>query len=63
MKQNSILYQKRKVKGLTQQELAAMLGVKANTICNYEKGKRKPRGEVALKLSKILEISLEDLII
>jgi len=52
----------RKKMNLTQEELARKVGVKLTAISNYENEKRKPRGEIAKKLSKILNIPLEEII-
>ena len=47
----------REKKGMTQQELAKAVGVKAVSICRYELGQRAPRPAVAKKLGVILEKS------
>lgn len=52
----------RKKRNLTQDELAKVLGVKHNTISQYENGIRKPKGKIAKKLAVILEIPIEDII-
>ena len=52
----------RENKGMTQQELAKAVGVKAVSICRYELGERTPRLAVAKKLGVILDIPWWDLI-
>ena len=46
-------------KGLTQTELGEKVGVKQNTFTNWEKGKREPSFENLIKLSDLLEVSLD----
>lgn len=52
----------RKKLGLTQEDLAKVVGVKKTAVCNWEKGLSKPRGKVAKKIAVILEIPLENII-
>ncbi len=49
----------RKSKGFSQAELAEMLNTKPPVIGRYERGEATPSIEVGLKLSKILEVSLD----
>ena len=49
----------RKKKGFSQAELAEMLNSKAPVIGRYERSEATPSIEVALKLSKILGVSLD----
>ena len=51
----------RKKKGLNQAQLGEMLGKKANTISNYEKGISTPGFDVIDKLIDILETSRSEL--
>lgn len=53
------LSEARKAKGLSQEELAAMLGTKGPAIGRYERDEMKPSIEVAARISNILEISLD----
>ena len=49
----------RKKRGFSQSELAELLNTKAPVIGRYERGEATPSVEVALKLSKILGVSLD----
>ncbi|GHV26743.1 hypothetical protein FACS18948_3000 [Clostridia bacterium] len=44
----------REAKGLTQEQLASLVGVKRTAICKIEAGTRKPSLDVALRLERIL---------
>lgn len=44
--------------GLSQAELAEKIGVKDNTICQYEKGKRHPNNETWQKLADCFNVSI-----
>lgn len=46
--------QARKTAGITQAELAAALGVSQTTVALWETGRRRPRGEAALKYARVL---------
>ena len=48
----------RAIKDLTQEELAKLLGVSRQTINSIEKNRYVPSTVLALKLSKIFEISV-----
>ncbi|MGV6862264.1 MAG: helix-turn-helix domain-containing protein [Putridiphycobacter sp.] len=52
----------RKKRGFSQEELANMIGTKGPAIGRYEREIAKPTIEVATKLSKILEVSLDYLV-
>lgn len=52
---------RRKLKGLTQGDLALMVGVKKAAICKYEKGKRVPNMEMISKLARALECRVSDI--
>lgn len=49
----------RKTRGLTQQQLADLLGVQRATISNYEIGRRSPHIKELEKLADILGVNLE----
>ena len=53
------LLEVRKKKGFSQSELAGLLNTQAPVIGRYERGETTPSVEVALKLSKILGVSLD----
>lgn len=57
---NTLKVQRAK-KDLTQEQLAHLVGVTRKTINTVEKGKYIPSTYLALKLSKILGVSVEDL--
>lgn len=52
----------REKKGLTQADVAGMLGVTAAAVSKWENGSSKPRVEVLFKLAEILEVRPEELI-
>lgn len=56
------LKEARKKKGLTQRELAKLIGAKNNSISNWEKDQNVPNGSTVLALSKVLDVSIENLI-
>ena len=49
----------RKNKGLKQQEIAELLGVKRNTYSDWENGKTEPSFENLIKLADLLEVTLD----
>ncbi len=53
----------RKSKGMTQQALAATVGVSRQTIISLENEKYSPSIELAFKLARLFEKSIEDLFI
>ena len=57
---NSV-YDRRRNAGLTQEELAAKVGVSRQTVIAIEKGNYAPSVALALKLAKILRTSVEEL--
>ena len=56
------LYQLRKEKGLTQQELAEKLGVSNKAVSKWETGEAMPETSQLLPLSKIFEVSVDELL-
>ncbi len=50
------LKEARNNKGLKQQEVAGQLGIKANTISNWEKGRTEPDIDTFVKLCRIYQI-------
>lgn len=51
-----------KMKGRKQKWLAEQLGLSENTISSYVKNNKHPKIETLLKISKILEVELTELI-
>lgn len=51
----------RRLRGLTQQELARLVGVGRAAISHYESGRRKPDVEMALRLAEALRTTVERL--
>ena len=51
--------QLRKKKGISQSELAELIGVKTNTVSTWERGTRKPDFEALNLLSDYFEVSFE----
>lgn len=56
------LVELRKKRGLSQEQVATMIGTKAPAIGRYEREVAKPTIEVATKLAKVLEVSLDYLV-
>lgn len=56
------LKEARNNKGLKQQEVADQLGIKANTISNWEKGRTEPDIDTFVKLCRIYQIDCADLL-
>jgi putative transcriptional regulator len=55
------LIQKRTDKGVTQEQLAGVLGVTRQTIISIERGRYKPSLVLALKIAKYFKSSVEDI--
>ncbi|HCF70383.1 MAG TPA: transcriptional regulator [Syntrophomonas sp.] len=58
---NNRLREMREKAGMTQEELAAQAGVSRQTIISLEKGKYNPSIILAYSLSKVFNISIEEL--
>lgn len=52
----------RKNQGLTQNELASMLGVKRSCVAKWETGKTFPGRDVLIKLSEIFHCTIDELV-
>lgn len=52
----------RKKKNLTQEELAKELGIGQQGIAHYESGKREPTLNGLIRIAKVLEVSIDDLL-
>ena len=48
-------------KGFSQAELAKLVQVEQSTIARYETGKYEPKFDVAAKLAKIFDVTVEEL--
>ncbi len=55
------LKQYRLLKGLTQEQLAAQVGVRRETIMRLEKAQYNPSLKLAVDLSRAVEASIEDI--
>jgi DNA-binding XRE family transcriptional regulator len=51
----NIIKRKREKLGIPQVELAKRLNVGRSAVCNYEKGTRLPRVDLARKIGKVLD--------
>lgn len=54
--------QYRKLKNITQEEMAALLNVTRQSYINYESGETEPSFETLKKISKILNVSIDTLL-
>jgi transcriptional regulator with XRE-family HTH domain len=52
----------RKQRGITQTELADYLGISQSNVSLYERGELRLHGDVILKLTKILNVSADELL-
>ena len=55
------LQEVRKSKGLTQKEVAEALLISKDSLSRYERGEQNPRLDVAIRLSKYYNVSMESL--
>lgn len=51
----------RKARGLSQEELACIIGTERSTISKWETGEAKPRTDLLVKLAKALRCKIDDL--
>ena len=51
----------RKSKGLTQKEVAEAILISKDSLSRYERGEQDPRLDVAIRLSKYYNVSMESL--
>ena len=51
----------RKLRGLSQEELARLVGVERSTVSKWETGEAKPRADLFVKLAKTLHCKVDDL--
>lgn len=52
----------RKLKGITQQEMAALLKMALSTYASWEQGKSEPSAEMIVKLADIFQVSTDYLL-
>ncbi|WP_270245339.1 helix-turn-helix domain-containing protein [Lactococcus lactis] len=52
----------RRIKGLTQKELAEKVGVKQNSYSDWENGKSEPNIEMLVRLAECFDVSIDFLI-
>ena len=57
-----LIKQEREQKGISQKEFAEKIGVPANTLCQWETGKREPDYEMLKKIANCLEVSTDYLL-
>lgn len=62
MKLHEVLRHYRKQKGLTQQQVADLMGIAKSTYSGYETGRRQPGVEEVKQLAKIFMVSGDDII-
>lgn len=58
----SRIKEERVIKGFSQQELAEKLGVKQNTVSQYENNIKRPSYEILVHLADIFEVSTDYLL-
>ena len=55
------IHELRKVRGLQQAELAALVGVRRETIGNLENGKYNPSLKLAMDIAKVFNLPVEEI--
>ncbi|MDZ7939219.1 MAG: helix-turn-helix transcriptional regulator [Rhodoferax sp.] len=60
---NNVLKDLRTARGLTQQQLAEVLGVSRQTVISIESGKYDPSLPLAFKIARYLETTIEEVFI
>ncbi|MBO6239665.1 MAG: helix-turn-helix transcriptional regulator [Butyrivibrio sp.] len=55
------IHELRKEKGLSQAELACLVGVRRETIVYLESGKYNPSLKLAMDIAKVFELPVEDI--
>ena len=53
------LIRARKLKGMTQDDVARFVGITPAAVCHYEVGLRDPKPAVALKIANLLRVPKE----
>jgi len=59
-KLSEVLKQARIAKNMTQKQVAVAIGIELNAYQNYEYDKRKPRGDILVKLIRVLDLDPEE---
>ncbi|MDD7537704.1 MAG: helix-turn-helix transcriptional regulator [Oscillospiraceae bacterium] len=59
----NLIEQRRKERGMTQQQLASLLGVSRQTIISLESGKYNPSILLAHSIARLFEARIEDIFI
>lgn len=59
---NKKLKQLRKDKGLSQKEVASIIGVTISAYSNYEQGIREPSYDILIKLAKFYDVTTDYLL-
>lgn len=57
------LKQYRQLKGLSQEQLAAKVGVRRETIIRLEKAQYNPSLKLAIDISRVVDVPIEDIFI
>ena len=57
----NLVHKLRTEKGLTQEELAEKVGITRQTVISIEKGNYTPSVLLAIKLSKVFDVKVEDI--
>ena len=52
----------RKMNGISQKDFAEKLGISAGNLCEWEKGRIEPSITALIKMSELLDISVDELI-
>lgn len=60
---NSLIARKRKERGLTQAQLAEILGCHSKDVSEWESGKRQPRADYMIKIADALGCTIEDIVL
>lgn len=59
----NFITEKRKALGMTQRDLASLLGVHYQVLQRWESGDRNPTVDIAIQLSRILHVTVEELFV
>ena len=62
MKFGEILRRKRENKGMTQEEMAKMLGISTQNVCSYEKGYKIPPFRVIEAAADFFDCTLDEMV-